>query len=118
MKAKFFKDETTGNIQIQSTTVNVTDTDRRLVLGKSISGKVTVSEDSFEVSIDIPKAPEPSDVRKLYEGQLSGFRTTFNNKTQKYSFVFNATADKISALGKKTILHEVKEGIEKMFGEL
>ena len=118
MKAKFIKDETTGDIQILSTSVNVTDTDRRLVLGKSISGKVTVNEDSFEVSIDIPRAPEPSDVKKLYEGQLSGFRTTLNNKTQKYSFVFNATADKICALGKKTILHEVKEGIEKMFGEL
>jgi len=118
MKAKFNKDEATGNIQIQSTAVNVTDTDHRLVLGKPISGKVTVSEDDYTVSVDIPKTPEPSDVTKLYEGQLSGFRTTLNNKNQKYSFVFNATVDKIKALGKKTILKEVRDGIDKMFEEL
>lgn len=118
MKAKFIKDETTGNVQILSTTVNITDTDRRLVLGKPISGKLTVNEEDFTVSVDIPKTPEPSDVTKLYEGQLSGFRTTLNNKNQKYSFVFNATIDKIRALGKKTILKEVRDGIDKMFEEV
>ena len=118
MKAKFFKDDATGSIQIVSTTVNVTDTDHRLVLGKPISGKVSVSDKGYEVNIDIPKTPEPSDVTKLYEGQLSGFRTTLNNKNQKFGFVFNVSMEKVKAVGKKVILKEVKEGIDKMFEDI
>ena len=118
MKARFIKDETTGAVTIMSAQVTISDTDRRLVLGKSISCKLSVSATDYGVNIDIPRTPEPSDVTKLYDGRLSGFRATRNNKNQKLSFVFNVTPDKLKTIGEKAVLKEIQEGIRMMFETL